>query len=205
MKNLYHSFNKWEGFFYEQWDLFEVKDLKKTKKESWTEFSKTWVQNYRTPAQSTPTVYSKTYDTVKDFMTRIKLLDSDAKFYWYCSASWWNDSNNVWWKIYALYNREVIPEQTEEWTWRVVREALIEPTLYKLEDFPYDQWKFMTLALFDEILWSCCIHDTEERNVTIELCNQCTAEKFNEKKKEVTTQRQKRAEEIARNQPIGNE
>lgn len=186
MKNAYHSFNKGDSIFYEQWDLFEVSWLKKTKKESREEFCKTWSHSYHDPAKSTPNNYSKAYDTVKDFMTRIKLLDNNAKFYWYCSASFGNDSNNIWGKIYALYNREVIPEQRDE-QWNVTREALIEPTTYRLEDFPYDQWKFMTLALFDEILWSFNLNESEHW-VCKETCDLCTAENLEMKKINVEPQ-----------------
>ena len=180
MKNIYHTYNKWDQIFYEQHDIFEVSGLKKTKKESREEFCKTWCHRWHTPAKSTPTVYSKTFDTVKDFMTRIKLLDNNAKFYWYNSASRGNDSNNVGGRLYAVYNREVIPEEVDE-QWNVTREALIEPATYRLEDYPYDQWKFITLALFEDILSCANLADTEGW-VTAENCALCTAEYLNSKK-----------------------
>lgn len=205
MKTLYHTFNWEDSIFYEQDDLFEVGELKKTKKESWEDFKKTWTYDWRTAAISTPSTYSKAYDTVKDFMTRIKLLDSNAKFYRMNSASWSNDSNNVWWKLYAVYNREVIPEEVEEWTWRVVREALIEPTVYRLEDYPYDQWKFITLALFKDIIWMYHIDDYNWR-LTKEMCDQCNSENLEWRKLQVETLWQKKVREReAQQTTIGNE
>lgn len=204
MKALYHTFNWEDSIFYEQDDLFEVGELKKTKKESWNEFTKTWTYERRTPAMNTPTTYSRAYDTVKDFMTRIKLLDNNAKFYRLCTASWWNDSNNIWWRLYTVYNREIIPEEKNE-DWTVAREALIESSVYRLEDFPYDQWKFITLALFKDILWMYHIGDRDWR-LTKEMCDQCSEEKLNERKLQVETQweKLKRTRE-EQQQNVGNE
>lgn len=193
MKNCYHSC----GLFYEQGDLFEVKDLRKTKKECWQEFCQTWTHQWHTPAISTPTHFSRAYDTIKDFMTRIKLIDPDAKFYWYCSASFNNDSNNVWWKLYALYNRLIEEAHTND-QWEEIP-ALIEPTVYRLEDFPYDQWKFMVLPMFNEILSVFNLNDSE-RWVCKETCEQCSAEALEARKIDVVTQAQRRAAERAAQQ-----
>jgi len=205
MKTVYHSFNKGTWIFYQQWDLFEVSWLKKTKKEARETFCKTWTHSWKTPAISTPNMFSKAYDRIKDFMTRIKLLDDNAKFYWYCSASFANNSNNPWWKVYALYNREVIPQEVEAETWRVTREALIEPVVYRLEDFPYDEWKFMILPMFEEILWVFDLNQTDHW-VDEEVCKSTSAEELEKRKIEVEPQwKRNKAAIDAANQNVGNE
>lgn len=173
LKSLYRS----NGYIYQQWDLFEVGKMKKYKTIAWEGFRNCWVDNYTPPAKNPPKVFSSAYDTVKNWMERIKLIDPDARFFYYCTAWRWNWSNWVAWRLYTIYNRKSINQET----WQVTDEW---EELDYLESYPYDEWKYFSLLLFEDILWLIDV-TKQQWSFDIEVFKKCNKEDLDKRKIDV--------------------
>lgn len=112
--------------------------MKKYKTQVHQELVDHWIDSYSAYTKSPSKWLWEAYDDIKAFIEAYK--DKDARFYLYITSMRNNGSNSSSWRLYVTYKRQV-----EEWV------TVEEIDYFTPQD--YDEWKYVCLAMFDEVLW----------------------------------------------------